>query len=333
MTVANLQACTCPLSPDSLVCAQCGGTLSTSSGIFSKIDLGVQEWFYELDSEGRLNPTLTMYRFLDRQIRQGAPVVAVVQEAVREIDKTLSSQGKSITEIESRITRATSTLETALTALRLPGVKGEEGELYVLRELQDAFLGQSCVKIEPIGGPDATDALVKFHRGDIEIGRCLVEVKSRKSWSSDYLDQVRDDMKRYNVPLAVLAVDKLPKAAKARGFHVDAEVGVVVTGPPELVVPTVTMFYEIHAASYGVQKRTLDLQSLAADRDLVYYINDNMKVLEHCKKISDAMEYAKRSVDEQVASISTRLKDNNGKIAAILARFSPDKKARDEDRT
>lgn len=331
--VANLQACTCPLSSDSLVCAKCGGVLATSSGVFSKIDIGVQEWFYELDNEGRLNPTLTMYLVLDRQIRQGMPVAAVVYEAVREIDKTLSDQGKSITEIESRIVRATSTLETALTALRLPSVKGEEGELNVLRELQEAFIGQSYVKIEPLGGTDATDTLVRFCRGEIEIGRCLVEVKSRKTWSGDYLAQVKGDMKRYNAPLAVLAVDKLPKAAKARGFHVDTEVGVLVTGPPELVVPTVAMFYEIHAASYGLQKRALDLESLAADRDLVYYINENMKVLEHCKKISDTVEDAKRTVDEQVASISSCLKDNNAKIAAILARFAPEKKTYSQDAT
>jgi hypothetical protein len=325
MAVANLQACTCPPSSDSLVCAQCGGVLSTSSGVFSKIDLHIQEWFYELDNDGRLNPTLTMYFVLDRQLRQGVPLAAVVHEAVREIDKTLSNQGKSITEIEGRIVRATSTLETALTALRLPSIKGEEGELNVLRELQEAFIGLSCVKIDPIGGTDATDTLVRFCRGEIEIGRCLVEVKSRKTWSSDYLDQVRGDMKRYNAPLAVLAVDKLPKAAKSRGFHVDTDVGVVVTGPPELVVPTVAMFYEIHAASYGMQKRTLDLESLSADRDLVYYINENMKVLEHCKKISDAIEDAKRAVDEEVVIIGSLLKDNNAKIAAILAKFGSEK--------
>ena len=323
MAMANMHTCTCPLSSDSLVCARCSGVLSAASGILSKIDLGVQDWFYELDADGRLNPTLTMYMVLDRQIGQGAPVAAAVQHAVKEIGKTISDQGKSISEIEGRLSQATSTLQTCLTALRLPGVKGEEGELNVLRELQDAFLGQSAVRIEPIGGPDATDAIAKFYQGEIEIGRSLVEVKSRKTWSNDHLDQVRDDMKRYKAPLAVLAVDKLPKAAKARGFHVDTEVGVVVTAAPELVVPTMTMFYEIHAASYRLQKRTLDLESIAADRDLLHYINDNMKVLENCKTISDAMDDARRTVEEQLASISERLKTNAAKIAAIIARFSP----------
>ena len=213
--MTNIHTCTCPPSSESLTCARCGGILSAASGILSKIELGVQDWFYELDADGRLNPTLSMYSVLDRQIQQGAPVAAVVHEAVREIDRTLSSQGKSITEMESRIVRAASTLETAVAALKIPSVKGEEGELNVLRELQEGFIGQSCVKIEPIGGTDATDTLVRFCRGEIEIGRCLVEVKSRKNWSSEYLDQLRSDMKRYNAPLAVLAVDKLPKAAKA----------------------------------------------------------------------------------------------------------------------
>jgi hypothetical protein len=321
--MTKIHACTCPPFSDSLVCARCGGTLSAASGVFSKIELGVQDWFYELDADGRLNPTLTMYMVLDRQIGQGVPAAAAIQHAVNEIGKTLLEQGKSISEIEGRISQAASTLQTCLTALHLPGVKGEEGELNVLRELQEAFLGQSAVRIEPIGGPDATDALAKFYQGQIEIGSSLVEVKSRKTWSSDYLDQVREDMKRYKAPLAVLAVDKLPKAAKARGFHVDTEVGVVVTAPPELVVPTVTMFYEIHAASYALQKRTLDLESIAADRDLLYYINDNMKVLENCKTISDAIDDARRTVEEQLASISQRLKDNAARIAGVFAKFAP----------
>jgi hypothetical protein len=323
MSIAGVHVCTCPLSPDALVCAQCGGTLSTASGILSKIDIGVQEWFYELDNDGRLNPTLTMYMVLDRQIGQGVPATAAVQHAVKEIGKSLSEHGKSISEIESRLTQATMTLQTCLTALRLPGVKGEEGELNVLRELQDAFLGQSCVRIEPIGGPDATDVLGKFFQGEVEIGRSLVEVKSRKTWSTDYLEQVRNDMKRYNAPLAVLVVDKLPKAAKAQGFHVDTESGVIVTTPTDLVVPALTMFYEIHAASYRLQKRTLDLELLAADQDLVHYVNDNMKILENCKKISDAMDDAHRTVEEQLGGISARLKDNAAKIAIILAKYSP----------
>ena len=339
------------------------------SGVLSKIDFEIQQWFYDLDFESRLNPTLATYWAIDRQVRNGVPVTAAVQQAVKEIGieltglrqqleqglaerfddlrgenetslkqireildqqaelmlaevKSLVDQGKSVTEVEARVREATLTLQNYLTAMRLPGIKGEEGETNVLRDLQDSFLGQSEVLIEPIGGADATDAIIKFYHEEVEIGRSLVEVKSRKTWSNEYIEQVKGDMKRYNAPLAMLVVDKLPKIAKSRGFHVDIGRGVTITAPPELVVPTVTMFYQILAASYMLQKRTLDLESIAADRDLTYYVNDNMKILDDCKEISDTADDSARKIKEHVANISSTLRENNRKIALILSKFS-----------
>jgi hypothetical protein len=220
-------------------------------------------------------------------------------------------------------------LQNYLTAMRLPGVKGEEGETNVLHDLQDAFLGNSNIRIESIGGANATDVVVNFYHEGIEVGRSLVEVKSRKSWSNEYVVQVRDDMKRYNAPVAILAVDKLPKIAKSRGFHVDIGIGIVVTAPPELVVPTITMFYQICVASHAMNKRAFDWGSVVADRNLSYYINDNMKVLEDCKRISDVVDDSAREIKERTASISSRLQANNRKIAGILAKFNV--KSEDKD--
>jgi len=369
MALADIAMCTCPASFEPAICARCGGKLLPPSQLFSKIDDCIQQWFYDLDSESRLNSTLGTYMAIDKQVRQGASLIAAVQHATREIGleltgvrgeleqglarkfdelrgenerftrllqdgmvkqieavikeiKLMSDQGKSISEIESRIIEATGALQTFLTAIRLPGVKGEEGEVNVVRDLQDAFLGQSSVRIEPIGGADATDAIVKFFQDDIEIGRSLVEVKSRKTWNSEYIDQVRDDMKRYNTPFAMLVVDKLPKSAKARGFHVDTGMGVVITTPPELVVPTITMFYEVHASCYAHEKKTLNMELIAANKDLTYYLNDNMKIIDDCKKISDVADDSARKIKEFVANISSRLQQNNSKISQILSRVS-----------
>lgn len=369
MALADVAMCTCPMSFDPAVCAKCGGKLLPPSQIFSKIDLSIQQWFYDLDFESRLNSTLGTYMAIDKQVRQGTSLTVAVQHATKEIGleltgvreeleqglakkfdelrgenerftrllqdgmvkqmdavikeiKLMSDQGKSISEIESRIREATGALQTFLTAMRLPGVKGEEAEISVLRDLHDAFLGQSSIKIEPIGGADATDAIVKFFQDGIEIGRSLVEVKARKTWSNEFIGQVREDMKRYNAPLTVLTVDKLPRTAKGRGFHVDTEVGIVIITPPELVVPTVTMFFEIHASSYKLRKKTLDLESIAGDRNLAYYLNDNMKILDDCKKISDLVDDSARKVKEHATSISSRLRQNNGKIAKLLSTVS-----------
>ena len=368
MTTVSITQCNCPSSTEPTICAKCGGVLLSPSGIFSKINHEIRQWFYNLDFESRLNSTLGMYMGIDREVRKGVPVASAVQQAVKEIGveltgvreqidkalaerfndirvdnensmrhisetlnqqveltikeiKTLVEQGKSVTEVESRVREVTLALQNYLTAMKLPGVKGEEGETNVLHDLQDAFLGHSCIRIESVGGADATDVVVKFYHEQIEIGRSLVEVKSRKSWSNEYIAQVRDDMKRYNAPMAILAVDKLPKIAKSRGFHVDITMGVVITAPPELVVPTMTMFYQICAASHALNKRAFDWESVVADKDLSYYINDNMRILEDCKRISDVIDDSAREIKEHTASISSRLQANNRKIAGILARL------------
>jgi hypothetical protein len=360
----SLASCSCPSCFEPLICAKCGGTLSTNT-MLSRIDNQTAQWFAELDSEGRLQSALANYASIDRQIRHGVPTTAMLQtlrqtiigpggleeeieskivgkfeqlrcenenstKLLREIVaeqvgaiigevKGLVDQGKSIADIESRIRDATASLQTYLTAIRVPALKGEEGEVNVIRELQEAFMGQTCFKIEPIGGADATDALIHFYQARVEIGGCLVEVKSRNSWSNDFLAQVRTDMERYNIALAILAVNKLPKAAKGRGFHIDADQGMLITTAPELVAPTVGMLYEISAASYHLQQHSLDFRSLVSKRDLIYYINDNMRILEDCKKASDIADDAARKIKEHLANIASRLSDNNRQIARILS--------------
>jgi hypothetical protein len=360
----SLAICSCPSSLDALVCAKCGGTISTNT-MLSRVERGTLQWLSELNSEGRLNSALANYASIDRQIRHGISSTSMIQTLRQtiagpgglseEIENKISrrfaelrcenenstkllrelvaeqvgaivgevrglvEQGKSITDIESRIREATGALQTYLTAIRIPAVKGEEGEVNILRDLQEAFMGQTCFKIQPMGGPDATDAIIHFHQAGIEIGSCLIESKSRNSWSNDFIEQVRSDMKRYNLPLTILVVNRLPKFAKGRRFSVAAECGLIVITEPEMVVPTVSMYYEISSSAYNIQNKKLDLRSLITEHDLSHYVNDNMKILEDCKKISDIADDSVRKIKEQLTNIALRLRENNQKIAGILS--------------
>ncbi|MGA8858280.1 MAG: hypothetical protein WB643_14085, partial [Candidatus Bathyarchaeia archaeon] len=69
----SLTTCSCPSSLELLVCAKCGGTLSTNT-MLSRLDDGTLQWFSELDSDGRLYSALANYASIDRQIRHGIPV-------------------------------------------------------------------------------------------------------------------------------------------------------------------------------------------------------------------------------------------------------------------
>lgn len=351
MSMMITEECTCPTGP--ITCARCAGLVVTShsNSILSRFESENLAWIHELDSKGRLNSTLASFRTIDQQYQAGPAIGELVAHAIKEITsgisdmpsqiretirttvieqteqlvilaKFLQDQGKSFGEIHTMLKEATGSVQTALTALRIPTVKGEEGEVVTMTSLQDAFLGVTGIQVEPIGGSDETDGIVKFVQGGIEVGRALVEVKSRKVWSNSSLTQIRSDMERYNAPTAVIVTDKLPRNAKGRGFVIDSQVGLAVVTTQDLLIPTITMFLEIQTMVYKAQRRVLDLESLSANRDLVQHLNDNMNCLEDCKQIIDTARDSSEKVKALASSIMTRIQTNNGKIATILSKFS-----------
>lgn len=235
--------------------------------------------------------------------------------------RQLIEQGKTLPEIETRLRETAQSIQNYIASIHIPAIKAEEGELLTLKSLQDAFFGVTGVSIEPIGGPDATDAVTHFKQQGVEIGKSLIEIKSRKKWSSDYLDQIKQDIKRYQTPLAIIVTDTLPRNARGKGFAIDAEVGIIVITTPDMVVQTVTMFYEIYATIKQMQKTTLDIDSIESKKNIIYYINDNLKCLEDCKKISDILEDSKDKVHQILENICQRLKGNNRAIVDIISKI------------
>ena len=241
----------------------------------------------------------------------------------------LLNQGKSIDEVKdelknalSEIETATSGLNTVLQSLRIAPVKGEQKELELIGMINEAFLANKNVTVEPLGGPDATDIIVKFSYQDLEIGRVLIESKAGEAWSNDYLEQTKRDMNRYGIATAVLSVVKPPRGAKVKGYTIDDSLGLVVITTPELAASTLAMFYDLYLANYRLGKKTFSLQAIMDDKDILCHINDNMNCLDDCKKINDCINKSQRDIHRHVSAIMSRLKDNNEKIALILSKHS-----------
>jgi translation initiation factor 2 beta subunit (eIF-2beta)/eIF-5 len=257
-------------------------------------------------------------------------VKEIVQEQVKvlvEKVELLLKQGKTIDEIEKELKtalggleNAQSELNTLLQTFRISSVRGDEGELKLLRMINEAFLTDKNVIIKPLGGPDATDMTVKFCCQDLEIGQVLIESKASQTWSNDYLEQVKADMKRYGVATAILAVQKTPREAKVRGYTIDDALGIVVITTPEMAVSTLAMFYDMYLANYRMGRKTANLQTIMDDKDILSHIQDNMECLNDCKKINDCVDKAHRDIHVHVSSILDRLKENNEKIALILSK-------------
>jgi len=241
----------------------------------------------------------------------------------------LLKQGKSIDEVKnelknalSEIENATGGLNTVLQSLRIAPVKGEKAELELIGLINEAFLANKNVTVEPLGGPDATDIIVKFSYQDLEIGRVLIESKAGDAWSNDYLEQTKRDMNRYGIATAILSAVKPPRGAKVKGYTIDDSLGIVIITTPELAASTLAMFYDLYLANYRLGKKTFNLQTIMDDKDILCHINDNMNCLDDCKKINDCIDKSHRDIHQHVSAIMSRLKDNNEKIALILSKHA-----------
>ena len=257
-------------------------------------------------------------------------VKEIVEEQVKtlvEKVEILLKQGKTMDEIEKELKTALGGLEGAvgginaiIQSLKISSIKGEKAELELLSMISEAFLANKNVSVEPLGGPDATDVIVKFSHQDLEIGRVLIESKASERWSNEFLEQTKKDMKRYGIATAILSVIKPPRGAKVKGYMIDDTLGIVIITKPEMAVSTLAMFYDIYAANYRLGKKTIDLQAIMDNKDILYHINDNLECLNDCKKINDCIDKSQRDIHRHVSSIVNRLKGNNEKIALILSK-------------
>jgi len=257
-------------------------------------------------------------------------VKEIVEEQVKtlvEKVEILLKQGKTIDEIEKELKTALGGLEgavgginTIVQSLKIAPVKGERAELELLSMINEAFLANKNVSIEPLGGPNATDVIVKFSHQDLEIGRVLIESKATDTWSNEFLEQTKRDMKRYGIATAILSVRKTPRGAKVKGYMIDDTLGIIIITTPEMAVSTLAMFYDMYVENYRLGKKTIDLQAIMDNKDILYHINDNLECLNDCKKINDCIDKSQRDIHKHVSSIMNRLKGNNEKIAIILSK-------------
>jgi len=257
-------------------------------------------------------------------------VKEIVEEQVKGLVgkvELLLKQGKTIEEIDKELKKTIGDLEGAkggidaiLEHLKITHGIGERAEQELLSMINEAFLTNRNVSIQPLGGANATDVIVKFSYQDLEIGRVLIESKASESWSNSFLEQTKKDMKRYGIATAILSVKKTPRGAKVKGYMVDDTLGIIIITTPEMAVSTLAMFYDLYVENYRLGKKTIDLQAIMDNKDILYHINDNLECLNDCKKINDCIDKSQRDIHRHVSNIINRLKGNNEKIAILLSK-------------
>ena len=89
-----------------------------------------------------------------------------------------------------------------------------------------------------------------------------------------------------------------------------------------MVASTLAMFYDMYLSNWRFGKKTLSLQAIMDDKDILCHIEDNMNCLDDCKKINDSIDKSQRDIHQAVSSIINRLKENNEKIALFLSKHN-----------
>ena len=127
-------------------------------------------------------------------------------------------------------------------------------------------------------------------------------------------------MQRYGVATAILSVGKPPRGAKVKGYTIDESLGIIVITTPDMAASTLAMLYDIYLANWRIGKKTLNLQAITDDKDILCHIEDNMNCLEDCKKINDCIDKSHRDIHKSVSAITSRITDNNQSIALLISK-------------
>jgi len=86
-----------------------------------------------------------------------------------------------------------------------------------------------------------------------------------------------------------------------------------------MAASTLAMLYDIYLANWRIGKKTLNLQAITDDKDILCHIEDNMKCLEDCKKVNDSIDKSQREIHKLTAGIIGRITDNNQSIARLIS--------------
>ncbi len=87
-----------------------------------------------------------------------------------------------------------------------------------------------------------------------------------------------------------------------------------------MAASTLAMLYDIYLANWRIGKKTLNLQAITDDKDILFHIEDNMKCLDDCKKINDSIDKSQREIHKSVSAIVSRVTDNNRSIALLISK-------------
>jgi hypothetical protein len=174
-------------------------------------------------------------------------------------------------------------LQELLRFQKVPGEKGQRGELELLKEICEYFPEDEC---KPLGSSGDTDILAEPRFNGVSLGgRVLIESKENHSgWSRSFLEQVQRHMKVRGERLAILAVEVMPSGAN--GFMVEpSSEGVVLVTSRDNFRIAYGALRAILIALQPFNARQVDIKKILADKRVEEAIAEAFQYHEYLNNI------------------------------------------------
>jgi hypothetical protein len=179
-------------------------------------------------------------------------------------------------------------LQELLRFQKVPGEKGQRGELELLKEICEHFPEDEC---KPLGSSGDTDILAEPRFNGISLGgRVLIESKENHSgWSRSFLEQVQRHMKIRGERLAILAVEVMPSGAN--GFMVEpCSEGVILVTSRDNFRIAYGALRAILIALQPFNVRQVDVKRILADKKVEEAITEAFQYQEYLKNIRKGVQ-------------------------------------------
>ena len=245
--------------------------------------------------------------------------LSIVHQRLEAIARESAALGPAVKESLAVLNGSASTVAALLASLKVPGTKGEIGEIGLLNSMSSAFLGIPDVFVEPLGGSGDTDVILIFRSNGLELAKVVLENKNRASWSNAYVTQLESDMIERGAHFGILVTTALPKDAKSRGYAIAEKSGIIVITTPEIAPAIALVLYDLIRSLERLSNKGKMLQALLQSRELLDCITSNLSLVEPLRGVIKIMDKAHSDITLNINQIIEAIQRNNARLAESLA--------------
>jgi len=271
-------------------------------------------WLIELGENGILESWMLSSKIIHDQVVKGTTTQIVAENVRLFEDRIMNMTREELTKFSVSLNQISVGLAERLFK---PAEKGEYAELGTLDDLEQVCSEDS---IKRLGGKGEPDLVAKPRYKGSEIGETVIfEIKDTGRWSRQYIEQLEKWMTEYNTPFGILATHDLPADAKAKGFSVSCDQGVILVTQLEYAALSYQILRKILIALYLEGKEVVDFRALFKDEEIMTLLTEAKGYTKYVNNIRRHARDIEKELEEMQNQLDSHLDTLLHRIAAFQA--------------